>query len=134
MTGSDGSCLFPVLPVGTYQLTAEKTAFTKYIQSGIVWTLNQAANQPVVLHVGGFAQQVTVTSNASLTTIAHRISRQQIVDLPLYSRHAELLVFLVPGSTNSTNHCCIVNCKGNVIWFQAATGSDEVENGMQSMD
>jgi hypothetical protein len=119
VTGADGSYLFPVLPVGTYQLAVEKAGFTKYIQSGIVLTVNQAANQPVVLQVGGAAQQVTVTADASLittntATIAHLIDQQQVVDLPLDGRHAESLVFLAPGTVNSTNNYCVVNCQGGV--------------------
>src|SRR5204863_6619231 len=32
---SDGAFLFPVLPVGTYRLTVEKTGFSTYVQEGI---------------------------------------------------------------------------------------------------
>jgi len=46
-TSSDGSFLFPRLPVGNYKLTVEKTGFTRYVQEGTTLTLNQAATIPV---------------------------------------------------------------------------------------
>jgi hypothetical protein len=118
-TGSDGAYLFPALPVGTYQLAVEKPGFTKYVQSGIVLTVNQAANQPVAVQVGQANQQVTVTADASLittntATVAHLINQEQILDLPLDGRHAESLVFLAPGTVNSPNNYCVVNCQGGV--------------------
>jgi hypothetical protein len=118
-TGTDGSYLFPTLPVGTYQLSVEKSGFSKYVQSGIILTINRAANQPVLLQLGAATQEVTVTADASLittntATITHLINQEQILDLPLDGRHAESLVFLAPGTVDSTNNYCVVNCQGGV--------------------
>src|SRR5580698_10470922 len=35
-SGADGSFLFPLLPIGTYTLTVEKSDFKTYVQSGIL--------------------------------------------------------------------------------------------------
>src|ERR1700730_12458864 len=47
--GGDGAFLFPVLPIGTYKLTVEKTGFSTYVQEGITLTVHQAASQTVTL-------------------------------------------------------------------------------------
>jgi hypothetical protein len=42
-SASDGSFVFPVLPVGPYRLEIKKEGFATYQQTGIVLTVNQAA-------------------------------------------------------------------------------------------
>jgi hypothetical protein len=116
-TGFDGSYLFPALMVGTYQLSIEKQGFETYVQSGIVLTVNQAATQSVKLQIGATSQQVSVSANTTMLTtdtaaVSHLIDERQILDLPLDGRHAESLVFLAPGTVNSTNNYCVVNCQG----------------------
>ena len=118
-TGFDGSYLFPALMVGTYQLSIEKQGFETYVQSGIVLTVNQAATQSVKLQIGATSQQVSVSANTTMLTtdtaaVSHLIDERQILDLPLDGRHAESLVFLAPGTVNSTNNYCLVNCQGGV--------------------
>lgn len=119
-TGPDGSYLFPALMVGTYQLSVEKQGFETYVQKGIVLTVNQAATQSVELRIGATSQQVSVSANASMLTtdtaaVSHLISQQQIVDLPLDGRHAESLVFLAPGTVNSTNNYCLCELPGRCL-------------------
>ena len=65
-SGSNGAFTFTALPVGKYQLTAEKPGFSKYLQSGITLALDQSANVPVQLKVGDISQQVTVSADAEL--------------------------------------------------------------------
>src|SRR5229473_859599 len=48
-SGADGSYLFPVLPIGAYTLTVEKTDFKTYTQSGIILAVNQVVTQGVAL-------------------------------------------------------------------------------------
>src|SRR5215210_6319924 len=51
-SADDGGFLFPRLPVGSYELTADKPGFSTYVQKGIQLTVNQLANQTIVLQVG----------------------------------------------------------------------------------
>ena len=116
-SGGDGSFLLPVLPVGTYQLTVDRSGFKTYVQNGIVLTINGAATQQVTLELGAVNQQVTVSANATMVdthtaTVAQLIGQREILDLPLDGRQAESLVFLTPGASNTTNLYCLYNCQG----------------------
>src|SRR5215467_7394891 len=44
---SEGDFLFPRLPVGSYELTADKPGFSTYVQKGIGLTVNQLATQTI---------------------------------------------------------------------------------------
>jgi hypothetical protein len=118
-TGADGSFLLSELPVGTYTLTAAKQAFSKYVQKGIVLTVNEAASQQVELNVGQVTQEITVSArpvlvNARLAAVDQVVGEKPILDLPLNGRQAQQLVFLTAGSVDVTNNYCLVNCQGGV--------------------
>jgi hypothetical protein len=118
-TGGNGAFLFPVLPIGHYDLTVEKTGFATYLQRGIVLTVNQAASQAVKLQVGQVSQQVTVSANAAMLTtqtgtLSQLVDQKRIVDLPLNGREPQALLFLSPGAVNETGNYCLVACQGGV--------------------
>ena len=118
-TGADGAYFFPQLPVGSYQLTVEKSGFETYVQKGIVLTVDESATQSVNLKVGAASEQVTVTANANMLTtstgtVSQLIDQKRVVDLPLNGRDANTLVFLAPGTANTTNNYCLYNCQGGV--------------------
>jgi hypothetical protein len=115
-----GQYLFPSLPVGTYQITVSTAGYTKYVQKGIVLSVNQAATQNVRLQVGLVAQQVVVTADSSLVTtdsatVGQLIDQKEISELPLNGRDVQQLVFLAPGTTNVTANYCAANCEGGVF-------------------
>jgi len=88
MSAIDGRFRFPQLPVGSYQITVEKSGFARYIQGPIVLRLNQAADLQVKLEVAGVAETVTVSSDAPLinTTNAEvgvNFDPRRISELPL---------------------------------------------------
>src|SRR5262245_6524766 len=116
-SGNDGAFHFPVLPVGTYRLTVERQGFSTYIQEGITLTVNQAASQAVSLQVGSTTQEITVLENASMVntqtaTVSQLVNQKQVVDLPLNGRAAQALVFLAPGSADTSSRYCGYNCQG----------------------
>src|SRR6266568_1623179 len=118
-SATDGGFLFSSLPVGTYNLTVEKTGFSTYVQEGIVLTLNQAASVPVILKVGRTTESVTVTANAELVstrdaTVGQLVDQKRVVDLPLNGRQAQSLVFLAAGTVDVTDNYCGLGCHGGV--------------------
>jgi hypothetical protein len=118
-TGEDGAYLFPALPVGTYRLQVEKEGFSRYIQVGITLDVNQTATQSVSLRVGEAREQVKVSANADMlpaesSNIAQLIDTQRIADLPLNGRQAQSLLFLAPGTINTTLYYCGSACQGGV--------------------
>jgi hypothetical protein len=119
-TNSAGEYLFPVLPVGTYQITVTMTGFDTYIQKGIALQVDKSASLSVQMKLGSVAQQVTVNADASMVTtdsatLGQLITQKEIVDLPLDGRYAQALVFLVPGADNVTASYCAANCEGGVF-------------------
>ena len=118
-SAADGSFLFPLLPIGMYTLTVEKSGFKTYMQSGILLTVNQEVTQGVVLQVGTASEQVTVSANAAMlqtqtATLAQLVGQERIVDLPLNGRQAQSLIFLSAGTVNTTHNYCGFNCQGGV--------------------
>ena len=106
-TGEDGAYLFPALPVGTYRLQVEKEGFSRYSQEGITLYVNQTATQSVSLRVGEVREQVKIYANAEMlpaetSNIAQLVDGQRIVDLPLNGRQAQSLLFLAPGTIDTT--------------------------------
>jgi hypothetical protein len=66
VAGENGIFLFPRFPIGSYQLTADKPGFSTYVQKGIQLTVNQTADQTIVLQVGQVTETTTVEANADL--------------------------------------------------------------------
>jgi hypothetical protein len=98
-----GRFRFLALPVGSYELTIEKTGFARYTQGPIILRLNQEAELEVKLEVAGVSQDVTVNSDAPLinTTNAEvgvNFDSKRISELPLTpSRYVLNLALSVAG-------------------------------------
>ncbi|MCS7316180.1 MAG: carboxypeptidase regulatory-like domain-containing protein, partial [Bryobacterales bacterium] len=88
VTGVDGRFRVPQLPVGTYQVTVERTGFARYVQGPIVLRLNQTADLDVRLEVAGVTETITVSADAPLinTTNAEvgvNFDSRRVSELPL---------------------------------------------------
>jgi hypothetical protein len=109
-TDSVGTYLIRPLPIGNYTLTIEAAGFARYVQKGIILTVNQAATQDVRLKVGaGKSETISVTADAELinTTSAElgsTINEAAISELPLNGRDPSGLVLLAPGTVNVIGH------------------------------
>ena len=93
------------LPVGRYELTAEKTGFKREVRTGINLVVGQEAVLDLGLEVGEVQQAVTVTAEAPIvnTTTASTsglVGEQQVKDLPLNGRSFDNLITLNPGTSN----------------------------------
>ena len=85
---ASGRYTIPSLPVGAYEVTAEKVGFKQEVQRGINLAVGQEAVIDLTLQVGNVEQKVTVMAEAPLvnTTLASTsglINEQQVKDLPL---------------------------------------------------
>ena len=105
--------------MGSYRLIVETAGFSKYTQEGITLDVNQTVTQPVSLRVGALSEQVNVAANAEMlpaetSNISQLIDSQRVVDLPLNGRQAQSLLFLAPGTINTTLYYCGSVCQGGV--------------------
>lgn len=127
VTGVDGAFLFPSLPVGKYELTADKPGFSPYVQKGIELTVNQLANQGIVLQVGQVTETTTVEANADLVdtqsgTVGQLVDREKITQLPLNGRLAQRLVFLSAGTVDLGRNGCRICGNGGVYPNEQTAG------------
>jgi hypothetical protein len=106
---ADGNFTISSLPVGAYEVTAEKMGFRREVRRGIDLAVAQEADVDMILQVGSIDQQVTVTDAAPLvnTTLASTsglISESQVKDLPLNGRSFDQLLTLNTGISNNTSN------------------------------
>ena len=96
------------LPIGRYEVHAEKAGFADEMRKGIFLVVGQDATADLTLQVGQVKQQITVTENVpvvngSTQEISGLVGEQQIRDLPLNGRSYDLLLTLNPGIVNFTS-------------------------------
>ena len=99
---SSGRYRFSLLPVGSYQLTAEQPSFRRYERRGITVQANENLKVDVVLEIGDVKSTITVDAAANqveteVATLKETVDQKRVVDLPLNGRDAATLALLVPG-------------------------------------
>src|SRR5215472_3025536 len=108
MTEEDGSYRVLALPVGRYDIRAEKTGFKAQTETGFNLVVGQQAVVNIKLEVGAVQEQVTVTGEAQLVntttaSVSGLVGEQQVKDLPLNGRSFDNLITLNPGTLNYTS-------------------------------
>lgn len=101
-TDDHGFYSLQALPVGTYDIQADKVGFRGYRQAGIVLNVNAAITADVSLQVGKVVESVTVNSTAvhveqTSTQMGEVIDSQKITEVPLVTRSYTDLLTLQPG-------------------------------------
>lgn len=106
-TDSEGGYQVSALPVGDYQVTAQRRGFAEEVRTGIHLAVGEVATANLRLRVQGLHQRVTVNSDAplvSVTTadISGLIHGRQVKNLPLNGRSYDELMTLDPAVVNYT--------------------------------
>lgn len=99
----EGNFVFLLLPVGKYQLTAERGGFQKSVLNDFSLQVDQRASLDIALKAGQITETVEVNSEASplqteSASVGTVISQEKIVRLPLNGREFQQLALLVPGA------------------------------------
>jgi len=113
-TSSEGSYLFPLLPIGRYSISVEASGFKKFNESGVLVPVAQNILVDVKLVVGQVAQTVTVSGNAinietTNATIGETVDTARLDSLPLNGRNALGLMETLPG-------VAVANAPTTVTW------------------
>ncbi len=108
VTNENGLYRAPLLPLGSYRLSAELQGFKRFEQTGINLTAGRTAVVDVNLSVGAVAETITVTSDAPLVDsgrieIGRTLSEAEIKTLPLTSRNPYNFALLQPGVVGFEN-------------------------------
>ena len=101
-TDANGAYRFSAMPVGNYEVRAEKAGFNASVQSGLTLTVSQEAVVNITLQVGSAAQTVSVTAEAPLVnttsgSLGGLVSEDKVADLPLNGRNYIDLTMLQMG-------------------------------------
>ena len=99
---ADGRYVLPALPVGAYELRVETAGFRPLVRRGVTLAVGEPAVVDLVLEVGGFDQEVTVTAEApnvrtGSAELSYLVGERAIQDLPLNGRNYTDLAYLQPG-------------------------------------
>ena len=102
-----GTYHVPAIPPGLYRLSAESAGFALFTREPIRLFVGQTAEIPIVLALGGRAEEVTITGDSPLITptrseIAQVVEGERIQQLPLDGRNFLELAELAPGVAPST--------------------------------
>lgn len=98
-----GNFVFLLLPVGKYQLTAEREGFQRSVLNDLNLEVDQRAGLDIALKAGQITETVEVNSEASplqteSASVGTVISQEKIIRLPLNGREFQQLALLVPGA------------------------------------
>src|SRR3989442_4401375 len=108
-SNEEGGYTMPSLPVGSYEVTAEKPGFKQQVRRGINLVVAQEAVVNLTLDVGELAEKITVTEetpivNTTLSSVSGLINESQIKDMPLNGRSFnDLLVLNTNVNDNRSN-------------------------------
>lgn len=100
-----GRYAMPLLPIGTYTVTATMSGFQSQEHSKIVLEVQAALTLDFTLDIAGLTSAVTVMSQAAVVqlqrsdaSLGQLINAQQVAELPLNGRNFVQLALLGPGT------------------------------------
>jgi outer membrane receptor protein involved in Fe transport len=102
LAGDTGIYTLRALPVGSYNVTAEKIGFKRALQEGVLVRVNEEVRLDVKLSVGAVSEVQTIVSQATTvdtisSTLKNVIDQRRINELPLNGRNPTSLMLLVAG-------------------------------------
>ena len=103
-TDESGVYRFPLLPLGTYRITAEAANFKKFVQEGVTLTTGQTATVNLDLTAGEVQEVVTISSDTSVADagkidLGRVMNTREVQNLPLVSRNPYNFAFLQANVT-----------------------------------
>ncbi|HEV2276211.1 MAG TPA: TonB-dependent receptor [Acidobacteriaceae bacterium] len=101
-TDDQGYYRFPLVQVGTYQLSVTAPGFDTYLQNGIVLTVGQTARVDATMRIGAVSETVAVVAESpmmetSSAVVGSVLGRKEVSDLPIPSRNLFNFQLLSPG-------------------------------------
>ncbi len=136
-TDANGAYRFSALPVGNYEVRAEKAGFKANVQTGLTLTVGLEAVVNINLEIGSETQTVSVTAEAPLVnttsgSLGSLVNEDRVADLPLNGRNYIDLTMLQMGVnqqvTGGSN-----NAAGFVGQYFSSNGAP-VRSNMYLMD
>jgi hypothetical protein len=97
----------PLLPVGQYVVTGERTGFKTAVHTDVSLTVDQVQRVDIALDAGSVTETVEVQATTQVldtgsATVGHTITEKQVTELPLNGRNFLQLLFLGAGAVETT--------------------------------
>jgi hypothetical protein len=107
-TDASGRYEAPLLGVGRYEVSTEKTGFKTVVKTGITLVVGQRSTVDFTLQVGEIQQSVQVEETALQLDVTNAensglVGETQVKELPLNGRSYDQLLTLNPGVVNYTS-------------------------------
>jgi hypothetical protein len=109
VTNEKGLYRAPLLPLGTYSVSAELQGFKKFERTGIKLSVGETAVVNATLAVGTVSETITVTSqdvpalDSARIDIGHTMTDLEVHSLPLVARNPYNFALVQPGVTGYEN-------------------------------
>jgi hypothetical protein len=109
VTNEKGLYRAPLLPLGTYRVTAELQGFKKFEQTGIKLSVGETAVVNATLSIGTVSETITVSSqdmpalDLARIDIGHTMTDLEVHNLPLVARNPYNFALVQPGVTGIEN-------------------------------
>ena len=108
VTDEAGHYSAPALPIGRYEIKAEKPGFKAGLRTGVALAVGEHAVFDLTLPLGDVKQAVTVVEagpivNTGTEPTSGLVGERQVKDLPLNGRSYDQLLTLNPGIVNYTS-------------------------------
>jgi len=109
VTNEKGIYRAPLLPLGTYKVSAELQGFKKFEQTDVKLSVGQTQTVNATLAVGTVSETITVNSSdlpaleTSRIDIGHTMSELEVHNLPLVARNPYNFALVQPGVTGYEN-------------------------------
>lgn len=106
VTNERGAYVFPLLQVGTYEVTAELTGFKRFVRSSLELNVNDRLRIDITLEAGTIDETVTVVGQTPLiqtqsSAVGTLIDGRQVERMPLNGRNIIQLVAMQPGVSST---------------------------------
>jgi hypothetical protein len=101
-TNSSGYYALPVLPIGTYRVTASASGFKKALRDNLELRVGEQVQQDFQLDLGAVTEQVTITAESELLQASPMdkgevMGEESVRDLPSVGRNPFLVGVTAPG-------------------------------------
>ncbi len=107
-TNEDGRFSVPFLLPGAYRVTAEKTGFKRFVQTGVEVRVSETVELNVALQAGELSEAVEISSTTPLldtagSSLGQVIDERRVQELPLFAGNPMELTLIATGVVNSTD-------------------------------
>jgi carboxypeptidase family protein/TonB-dependent receptor-like protein len=107
-TNDEGRFSAPFLLPGAYRVTAEKTGFKRFVQSGVEVRVSETTDLNIGMHPGELSEAVEITAATPLldtagSSLGQVIDERRVQELPLFAGNPMELTLIAAGVVNATD-------------------------------